>query len=107
MGHWPGGKVDAGWLKGRAGGVWAENAPSGATTVRTGSWARNGLPLTTPGGGLESQVAGADLPATHCVVVLQGWEWPGDWLFRLPAGSRDVAIDGHSRGRGSTDDEGS
>jgi hypothetical protein len=34
------GKGGAGLLKGRAGGVWAENAPSGAATVRTGSWAR-------------------------------------------------------------------
>jgi GAF domain-containing protein len=34
-----------------------------------------------------------DLPAAM-FVVLNGWEWPGDRLFRLPTGSRDVTIDG-------------
>jgi hypothetical protein len=29
-----------------------------------------------------------------CFVVLNGWEWPGDRLVRLPVGSRDVTIDG-------------
>ena len=33
----------------------------------------------------------------HCLVVLHGWEWPGDRRFRLPTGSRDVTIDGRQQ----------
>jgi hypothetical protein len=51
------------------------NAPSGAATVRTGSWARNGHPLTTPAGGRESAAAGVGLPAAR-LVVLQGGSGP-------------------------------
>jgi hypothetical protein len=62
--------------EGTRGGVWAEDAPSGAAAVRTGSWARNGHPLTTPGGGLESGAGGVGVPATHWLVVLWGWSGP-------------------------------
>jgi hypothetical protein len=69
------------------------DAPSGATTVRTGSWARNDHPLTTLAGKRESAAAEWTCRAPG-LVVLHEWEWPGDRLFRLPTGSRDVTIDG-------------
>jgi hypothetical protein len=34
-----------------------------------------------------------DLP-TAVLVVLHGWKWPGERLFRLPTGPWDVTIDG-------------
>jgi hypothetical protein len=40
-----------------------------------------------------------------CLVVLHGWELPGDRLFWLPTGSRDVTIDGHQQTLVSSDDK--
>ena len=86
-------EASIGWLKGRAGGVWAENAPSGATTVRTGSWARNGHHLTTPGGGRESAAAAgpAGRHGWSCCTAVSG---PVTGCSGCRPGSRDVTING-------------